>query len=364
MARRDAEAGGLSLDSLMDTLTNVVGILVIILIFTVIQGADAVKRIKGFVDEISEDQLRRLAAQSREVQSLLEKYRLDLKELSDDAPNQQTAMARYKEMIAELNKNLAELARGKVDITEIQKQVDQRRTQVEGIEKDIDAKEKEIASLKAQLAQTQAAGPNSEVKIVNLPEPRQAPKGAKPITFICRGGRVMPLDTPGLQEKAKDAVQAASRVLIRQGQIDCGKLTEIFDKRGLGDRYLTLKVRIGTDAKPYLAVLPRPDAGDKTEAISMRNSQFSRSIQGVDAERFYLDFRVFSDSFPAYLEARNVAARQGLLAGWTPYALTSEYRISFPTDMQMTCVGKTPPQPQPAQPGAVTRPPPPVDQVD
>lgn len=365
MAKREADAGGMNLDSLMDTLTNVVGILVIILIFTVIQGADAVKRIKGFVDEISDAQFQKLMAQTREVQAMLRKHRLDLKQLEDDRPKQEAALAQYKEMIAELKKNLELLAAGKVNIAETQKLLQQRQAQVAAIEKEIDAKEKEIASLKARMADTLAAGPNPEFKVVNLPEPRQAPKGATAVTFLCRAGRVIPVDAKGLQEKAVDAFEAASRLLVRQGQIDCQKLIEIFDKRSLGDRYCTLKVRIGSDAKPYLAVLPRPDAGDKTENIGTRSSQFARWIQGIDPEHFYLDFRVFDDSFSTYLEARNVAMRQGVLAGWSPYSLSSEYRISFPLDKSLTCMGKEPPKPQtPATSPAVKRPPPPVDQID
>jgi len=364
MARRDNDGGGMSLDSLMDTLTNVVGILVIILLFTVINAADAVKRIKGFVDEISDRQYREALAHSQQINKLLEEHREHWEELDQQLPAEQLSLQRQKELIELLKQDLQKLATSKVNIEDMKKQLEERRTRVKKIEDDIGAKEKEIASLRARLASTPARGPDQDAKIVNLPEPREAPKGAKAVVFICRKGRVVPLDIPGLQAKALDALQAASRAVVRQNAIDCEKLAGIFQKKYVGDRYCQVKIRIGGDAKPYLAVEPRPDAGDKTETIGKRTSQFSRWIQGLDPEKFYLDFRVFSDSFDTYLEARNAAARQGVLAGWIPYAPTSEYWIPFGVDLKMTCLGKQPAKPPPAKPTDPNRPPAPSDVVD
>ena len=340
-------------------LTNVVGILVIILLFTVINAADAVKRIKGFVDEISDRQYRGLAIPNRS--KLLEEHR-DTGRVGPATPTEQLAQ-RQKELIELLKQDLRSWPR-QSELEDMKKQLEERRTRVKKIEDDIGAKEKEIASLRARLASTPARGPDQDAKIVNLPEPREAPKGAKAVVFICRKGRVVPLDIPGLQAKALDALQAASRAVVRQNAIDCEKLAGIFQKKYVGDRYCQVKIRIGGDAKPYLAVEPRPDAGDKTETIGKRTSQFSRWIQGLDPEKFYLDFRVFSDSFDTYLEARNAAARQGVLAGWIPYAPTSEYWIPFGVDLKMTCLGKQPAKPPPAKPTDPNRPPAPSDVVD
>lgn len=367
MARRDADAGGMSLDSLMDTLTNVVGILLIILIFTVLSGVDAVKRIKGFVDEISDRQYAEAAAHAAEVRKLLEEHRDVLAELENEAPQVELSLARHREMIQQLKSDLEKLASAKVNVDELKKEVEERRARVAKLEEEINAKEKEIASLRARLAEAPARGPDPEAKIVNLPDPREAPKGAQPIVLLCRRGRVAPVDAPGLQAKAAEVVKGASRVLFRQNRIDCQKMAEIFEKRFVGDRYCQLKVRVGSDAKPHLAVEIRPDAGDKTETIAKRTSQFHHWIRGLDSSRVYLDFRVFSDSFDTYLEARNAAARQGILAGWTPYPANGEYWIGFGVDFQTTCLGKEPVQAKPAPPpgpGEPVRPPPPPDVVD
>lgn len=365
MAKRNADDGGMNLDSLLDTLTNVVGILLIILIFTVLNGADAVRRIKGFVDQISEAQLQQALAQSRLLHEALEKHQDYLGKLEDEAPRERASLEAYQKLIAELNQDLETLASAKVDAAQLTKEVDQRRVEAAAMEKDIEAKQKEIAGLKARLAEKPAQGPSPDAKIVNLPDPREAPKGAKPITFLCRKGRIVPVDAAALQAKAMEVTKAASRVAIKNDRVDAERLGDIFEKRFVGDRYCQLKLRTGGDARPYLAVEPRPDAGEAAEAIAKRTSQFHRWIQGIDPSRFYLEFRVFGDSFDEYLAARNAAARQGLSAGWTPYDAKAEYWIGFDPDFKLLVLGKEPPKPKPAQPPAdPDRSPPPPDVVD
>jgi len=355
----------MNLDSLMDTLTNVVGILLIILIYSLLSGTETIKRIKGFVDEISDEQYARMLAEAEEVRRLLAQQRQAWQSADNNYSGQREALVRQWKLIEQLKKDYAKLTETKINVEDLKKLVNERRTKVESLEKQIAESEKQIATLKARLAETPAAGPDIDAKIVNLPDPRPAPKGAQPVIFLCRGGRVVPIDGPGLQVKAQQVIQEGQRVLFKQNRIDCEKLAQLFEKRFVGDRYCRLKIRVGGDAKPYLAVEIRPDAGDKTEAIA-RGNQFRRWIRGVDPQRFYFEFRVFSDSFDTYLTARNVAARQGILGGWIPYDAKSEYSLGLGVDLKTTCLGKEPPPPPPPtpKPAGPVRPPPPADVVD
>jgi len=368
MGRRKSSVGGINLDSLMDTLTNVVGILLIVLIFSLLSGGDAVKRIKGFVDDVSAEQLARAQGEAEELQKLIEEGRKGLQDFDSRTSERQVSLARQKELIAQLKADMAKLATSKINAEELKKQVAQRRAQVESVEKQIGEKETLIASLRARLADTPARGPDMDAKIVNLPDPRDAPKGAQPLTFICRSGWVVPVDIQGLQLKAQQVIKDGERVLYREdvNRIDCDKMVQLFEKRFVGDRFCRVKIYVAGDAKPYLKIELRPDAGDKTETIGKGTSQFNRWIRGVNPQQFYLEFRVFSDSFATYLEARNAAARQGILAGWIPYPAEAEFVIGIGVDVKTTCLGKEPPKPAaaPASPAGPPRPPPPPDVVD
>lgn len=358
----------MNLDSLMDTLTNVLGILLIVLIFSLLDAGDAVKRIRGFVDDVSPEQLARIMSEAEELHKLVEEKRKGLEDSETQTYQRQMSLVRQKELIAQLKADMAKLASAKINVEDLKKQLEQRRTQVETVEKQIGEKEALIASLRARLAETPASGPDMDAKIVNLPDPREAPKGAKPLVFLCRSGRVVPVNTQELQQKAQQVIKEAERILFRKdlNRIDCDKMAQLFEKRFVGDRYCRVKIHVGGDAKPYLKLEVRPEAGDKAETIGKGTSQFHRWIRGVNPQEYYLEFRVFSDSFAAYLEARNAAARQGVLAGWIAYPAEADYVIGIGVDFKTTCLGKEPPPPRPpsAQPAGPPRPPPPVDVVD
>jgi hypothetical protein len=370
MARRASASGGMNLDSLLDTLTNVVGILLIILIFSVLSGADTVKRIKGFVDEISDQQLQQAAAQNQELRQLLDEQRQKWEEYDNQDLGPQISLQRQKELIAQLKTETAKLAAAKIDPAELKKQLEQRRTQALALEKAINEKEKLIADLRARLAEPLPKVAEPRTKAVKLPEPREPPKEAKALVFICSHGRMVPVDVAGLQKQAQQVWDVNRRTVVRPDParagvvegIDSERLTSLFEKRFVGNRYCQLKIRVGGDAKPYLSVQPRADAGDRTEFISQPNSLFNFLLRQADPRVYYLEFRVYGDSYDTYLEARNVASRRGFAAGWIPCAEKSEYLISFGIDLKWTCMGRKPAPPGPPPPA--NRPPPPRDVVD
>lgn len=364
MPRRRTQDDGLSFDSLMDTLTNVVGILLIILVFTVLGGREAVKRIKGFVDEISEEQLEAALAESADLRRQVESERQRWREFDNRLVDDRLELERQQELAALLRVDLAKLSESQIDPDELEQQLEERRVRVSELETVIAEKTEQIAQLKARLAESPAEGPDPAAKVVNLPDPRPAPKDAKPVTFICRHGRIMPVETEKLQQAAQQVVFKARARLFKGDRLDCDELAKRFDQTFVGDRNFRLQIRIGGDAKPYLSLEHREDAGVPTEELARTNSRFHRLLNRLNPQLQYIDFRVFSDSFDTYLAARNAAAEAGFAAGWTPYSEAAEYWIPMGENVQTLCLGKEPPKPTPAPPADPDRPPPPSDVVD
>lgn len=355
----------MNLDSLMDTLTNVVGILLIILIFALLGGQEAVKKIKGFVDEVSEEQLAAAVAESEQLRQLIDQQRSNWEELETRRPQETLTLAEQQRLLEQLQADVAKLAAAEVDPAELKKQLEERRTKAQELERVVDERMKLIASLKARLAESPAQGAGADSKVVNLPDPRPAPSGAKAVSFLCRHGRLFPLNTEALQQEAQQVLVGAERQIRRDDGLDCEKLKALFDKRFVGDKFVQLGIRTGGDGKPYLLVSHREDSGEATDQISKRTSLFNQALKGINPQQQYIEFRVWSDSYDTYLTARNEAARQGVSAGWTPYADNGEYWIPFGIEFKTTCQGFTPPPPPPpAKPTDPNRPPPPTDVVD
>jgi len=359
--RREKKQGGASLDSLLDTMTNVVGILVILLTVTQLGVSDAVKRIST-TSTIKPEQIDEAQRRFKDLYSLYIQLKERLEALLEQGDDEEVAakLRRLKKEIEDCEANIAVLmenrearkAKAELELKalrdEIQQVLDkQKREAEEKLAKRAKIAD-EVASLKAQLAQTHV--PEAlPAKIVNLPNPRPAPEGTQPKTFLCRGGRVMFVDVEGIREVA----QKRTMFIIRRRKlgrdpaagIDGKLLADEFNSDPVNDRDRSFDVQMIIAGRvPKLVLKRREDAGETAEEVTRASSRYQREIKRTDPDEFYLQFLVWPDSFEAYLEARKLSSKRGLLAGWQAQTTSGEYTIDLGGDLR---VGPPPPPPKP-----------------
>ncbi|WP_339683289.1 hypothetical protein [Gimesia maris] len=347
MKRRKSSSSGASLDSLLDTMTNVVGILVIMLTVTQLGVGEAVNRITSAIEE---EDMERAEQKVTELDELLklEKEQLEtVKELTADKttvnPEQQ------KELAEKLKKELEKLKEIQVNIEKLKKEIAERDKQVKSLEQSIVAKETELADIKAKLAKTPDPGPTPNAKIVNLPNPRDAPKEARAIDYVCRHGRIMRVDIPLLQNLALTAIAQSRLVTAPEQAIDCDKLVKVFENKNVGNRDWRIKLK-PVGGVPYLVLELRDGRGDTSERLQKSSALFRQELQKINPRLFYLNFRVWSDSYDTYLVARQYADQKDVMAGWTALDGNSEFRVPLGGNLKLTCEGYKPPPARPAAP--------------
>ena len=113
MARRRKDNGAMgSLDSLLDTMTNVVGVLIVVLIVTQVNVSSAAKRIRANLPEVTVPMMEELRKKEKEVQARLaslqdpadvkaeevEKAREDLRALVAQRKELKEVEARFKKL--------------------------------------------------------------------------------------------------------------------------------------------------------------------------------------------------------------------------------------------------------------------------
>ncbi len=76
---------------------------------------------------------------------------------------------------------------------DLQKIIGQRKREKKQLEEKIAQAQKEINKLK-QNYQALLEKNKSLTKSVSLPDPKPAPYGSQPVTFLCRYGRIIPFD--------------------------------------------------------------------------------------------------------------------------------------------------------------------------
>lgn len=353
----------LNLDSLMDTVTNVVGILVLVLVLVTLN-------IQKTVDRIREEDPSQFGVDEQmltEIQQRAQEQREDIKELQIEVFGLDVRLEQDQQQIQDQQQQLEQLRRDmpevkpQVDLQELQKLVEQRRQREQELQEQLVKIDEEIAAVQAELGQTpEMAAPPP--KIVRLPNPREAPKGAQAILFFCREGRVLVFDPEQLRERVKKRVEFLMRPLLAKagasGEIDCQKLVETYNKEALSDP--EFRSRLVVENFNLVLVYEYRGGGETTDRLRNPSSRFQAAIRRLDPQKYYARFLVWPDSFDVYVEARALCDERGVLAGWEPNTEDFEWKISL--GIKVDCLGKPkppPPKPSPPQPDGPRPPPPP-----
>ncbi|RMG38199.1 MAG: hypothetical protein D6725_07675 [Planctomycetota bacterium] len=355
--------GGASLDSLLDTMTNVVGILVILLAVTQLGVGDAVKRISEKLPEISEQELAEAERRAEEIERRFRELQAEVQSIQAD-PLAGTSPEIDPQQLQKLRESVEQLRRKRVDVEKLRKDVESKRKLVEKLQQQSQQELAEVARLRALLEATPEPDAPPPPKVVYLPNPRKAPEKAKPVLFMCRGGRILPIDEPQLRMLIQKQIELV-RGKGKPGTVDCKRLIEHFEKRNIGDRWFRVKVVVRRGV-PVFELHPRENAGETLERLKRSTADFRRVfLRRIDPQRQYIRFLVWSDSFDVYLEARRLATERKILAGWVPFPAGAQWGIN--PGVRVTCSDQPPPPaPPPSTKPKPLRPlrPVPVDEID
>lgn len=367
MGRRKKGEADNGLDSLMDTMFNVLGILIIVLIITQMGVREAVQRIAG---AIKPEQL----VESREKLAMTTARRRELTELLEADPS-----VEVQQVLADLAENQRLLEQTEQEALATQ----ERQAQQEKILAEITEREKELRDLleralerKAELEALLAKAPEPmgevpEAKVVYLPNPRSAPDGAAAALLLCRDERLYPLDLESLRQlslaRAEEVVRSQELDRDPKAGIDAEKFLVGFNARQPSNDYFRVSM-VARDSVPWMVFERRQDRGHPVLALKRRGGTFQRGLSTLDPAKQFLNFLVWPDSFEVYLAAREAASTVGLLAGWAPQTTTEEYttplggplRFGPPPAPQPAPASPPPPRPAPAQPPRAV----PADTVD
>ena len=383
--RRNKKESGASLDSLLDTLTNVVGILVILLSVTQLGVGEAVEKmadtdsVRPEVYEETLAKLKELMQQRVDLEKRLAAYTpqeaqaadLDLKILLKKIEDLQASIAVLMEGKEKIDLKLLEMRKRQ---EEAERRLEQQKKESEESEQQLASAEELLAKLKSKLADAPAGGYPAST-IITLPNPRSAPEGAQAIPILCREGKVYFVDNVNLQQRALAKLETIGkrRKLVFNPDLGVDQDIVIGDfQRGaaLGDDDFQLKLT-AAGRTPKLIFERKKDGGETAEQLRSGKSRFQRRLRQVDKNRFYAKFLVWPDSFEVYVEARNLCTERDLLAGWKAETGKAEYSENLATDLLRfgpkpvpkpkppTPPGQEPPKPQPPK-----RPPLPESDID
>lgn len=360
----DDDDGGL--DSLLDTLTNVVGILVLVLIVMQLSIADVVARITT-ENQIDEEKIAELTEQlaikvdeKEELENvLIDPLNIDPERQREELERKQELVERRKRLLAEKQKQKNEYAlkfeRDQETAEKNRKIIADTAEKREALQVTLTAAIEKKAGLQAKLATTPKTRAPADIKI-SIPNPRPAPPGAKPLMIICAGDRLYPI---AVELFRKNAETKAKLLVNRFGLnrnptegIDPEQFTQHWEKLSDQDEFFDVEYYVADNRYPRIRLLPREGRGATIRQLNTRSSRI-RSINylgSVDPSQVYARFYVLPDSYEAYVLSRRFFSEANMLAGWEPQPADWQYTTSVPGGVELGPPRPKDPNPTPQPP--------------
>lgn len=299
-----------NLDPLVDTLSNVVGILVIVVVLTQLQLGDALTRVAE-MDILRTREARAHELMPVETAALAERRDALLRRTDGDV----------EESITKAEETLAALSEIEAD--------DESESVLELRER-LEISQLELSEKRAALERREGLAASLQhvpkQMVARLPDP-EIMQG-KESWIIVRNGRIYLADRETLFEQGQTAI---ARVLGESDRDRVIRLDEweavarYFRKRDVGAGGFRWRFRTQPKARVELA-WRSPDQGlvyaGLREDSAMRSWLAARSPD-IDV----IQFQVWADSFEAYLAAREVIESAGFRAGWRGYEIEDELEL-------------------------------------
>ena len=371
MARRKPHEEELPFVALMDTMTNVVGVLIIVLVMIGISLARSVNKVLSDLPPVTAEEH---AQMKKAVEDSTPKH--DPKKVEDDTAKLQTDAKKAEEQLQTMDTTTDAQKVKLTDLDELKKQIADRLKQRDAKKADVNKLLAETDRLKALLDKTPVPvpPPTGPASIVKLPNPRPMPANADIQHFLVVGGRIVFINDDEFEKlveqemKNNETALLISREFIKGAD---GKPVMVKDKAGHVSQQKKLtydakklvlhfsrprlnlrgyKVEItpaATSPRIPIRITPTPDGGESIEQARTLTSNFQQLMRQFKANpRAVVWFHVFKDSIQTYLEARELIDQAGVPAGWDIYGnpfyvhyLPAQFMVNF-----------TPAPPAPAPP--------------
>ncbi len=302
-----------SLDSLLDTITTVVGILIILLIVVQLGADSAVKRIVDEKKEENSMELMELAMKQFEDQKknlTEEKKKLQLQQAFQNKDQQKLIQE-----INKLEKQLSDQKKGMPPAPPSLQNLRQEKSKLSNQKNSIEVKFRKVKGL---LSSGTVQDSKSMSKDISLPDPKPAVPGSKPFRFLCREGKIYPIDESILYARVKSSLSKSGPKPNKDGEYDSSAFINFVNSQKISTSCFTVKVSVDGGKVMRFTLERKRGTGEGKMDLVKPSSEYLKALGGLSPKAHYLLFEVFPDSFSTYLSARELSNGRKFPAGWKP----------------------------------------------
>jgi TolA-binding protein len=325
--RKESHDEELPFVALMDTMTNVVGVLVIVLVMMAISLANAVKKVMSDMPPATQEQVEQTQQSIEELQKKIQQENDQLTKLQS-FKNQSAKIAALNQMVMKLKKEAQEQGKQLVDLDPLTNAVARLDGELEGTKKEVAGEEAKIAELKLQIAALPDPQPQPG-KEVRLPAAKPLSKTAPVERFIVSSAGIYyinpeelkanflkEMDSQGARNISKKSVKVGN---LYKTQYSHKEMIDYFEKRPLTWNNFE-KVQVLLDKprqNPAISGTLKPTAMEPFPQALTFSSVYQKQLRKIhEKPDSVIIFKVLEDGYENYLAARDLSDKAGISAGW------------------------------------------------
>ncbi|HOX57119.1 MAG TPA: hypothetical protein P5205_08240 [Candidatus Paceibacterota bacterium] len=333
MSRRKAPTGeSESLNGLLDTMTNVIGVLILMLLASFL----SVKEVTRIVEKKSAMFTRTKGEQVSEMRMEAATLDQSLAALRSEAANlavpvfienEREATASAREALNRGNGMAGELVGLEPQTMLADLRTAQARLAL--LQEEAALQERTLSDLRR--SSVGSAAPKPKTKIARVPDPVPAPKDSEGNVILCRYGRVLLYNEKRMEAALREAFNTATGGGNAKSMTALElyrKVQAYFDANEVGGDGLRWRMSVEYDseeatARGYVQLRAsvewvRESLGETLEQIQQKGSGYQGLLRSLSPRANYLKFLVWPDSFAEYAVAREIADSFQFSSGWIP----------------------------------------------
>jgi len=310
----------LSLDSLLDTLFNVIGMLVIILLAVQLSAGETIREFTKNRQTVNQEELNAARVKAEKLERKLDfkrKSRKQLLAVADNEQEQERRIQQLKQRKLQILQDVASLRRQAEDIRKRNYDNIAKSPEKDELIKEVDKIEKQIREQEKILATLMAKNSKTDIEL-RVPVVRTARKTMETELFFCKWGKLYYVDIDHLKKIVKKGMNQSSQTE--------SKFKAWMNNHDRGDEYLRFTVDYSLR---YFIAAPRHNGGWSIDEIKNPDSEYTQMIRQLDKNKHVVRYWVSADSYLVYLEARRIAEEHKLKAGWSAFAKDKEFMFYF-----------------------------------
>ena len=319
MAKKSAHSEEeLPFAALMDVMTNVVGVLIIVLVMTGITLAQVAKKVIAQIEIVSEEEFKKIQKEAQDAKAKIdpEKIKEELKKIDQEMK----AVPKIERPPVKVNQKLADLEAMKLKIEEAKVTREKEKQQV-------DTYLNKIEDLKKRLNNKPRYIPPPPPETLKMPNPRPMPKTPKMYHFwVTSNSVISSYADPNFQTDFKKSVKQFAKESGLSGQkveLDAAQLWDYLNKNFL-PKYKDLSINQYCwqpwhgGISLWLTGKNDPAAPPPADQVKMGSPFYSvlKEIAAKDGQNGVVFFHVAEGGMDNYVRAREVADRLNLNVGW------------------------------------------------